>query len=104
MPNFLGQMRCSCGGTIFSRGDIVVTDPGKTHETGFKYLRCLTCLRDLIHDRDNDSLKSITREDGKEKLREVEREVRENVSSSGKVEEEKDVSIQEKLENIGNEL
>ena len=67
-------------------------------------MRCLTCLRDLIHDRDNDSLKSITREDGKEKLREVEREVRENVSSSGKVEEEKDVSIQEKLENIGNEL
>ena len=63
-------------------------------------MRCLTCLRDLIHDRDNDSLKSITREDGKGKLREVEREVRENVSSSGKEE----VSIKDRLENIGNEL
>lgn len=77
MPKFLEKMRCSCGSAIFTRSEIIVTDPGKVSPTGIDYLKCLVCLRDLIHDRDKSLLRGVTREEGKKFLVEIERVIRE---------------------------
>tara|TARA_Y100000310_G_scaffold88562_1_gene85573 strand:+ start:89 stop:436 length:348 start_codon:yes stop_codon:yes gene_type:complete len=86
MPKFSDQMRCSCGSSIFSRSEIIVTDPGKVHPTGDYHLKCLICLRDLVYDREKSCLKGITREEGKKFLVDSERKTRELCKPKPKLE------------------